>query len=198
MACPLRLFLFCVVCGGVRAWTRCRGRERSTVDAESRGLRHSEGCASTLPRTRTQRSGSRPKRRSKGADEAFAVRRKQSRADFATTQSPCGGAWQCVVSGRGRVALSSVILAKRESHMEGGKVPRQWTRRATSTTVILTKRGSPGQGRQSAISFPRRSRLGDSRAERENDSVFSELVSLPRQNQRGDSSPAAQALNDSR
>ena len=40
------------------------------------------------PRTRTQRSGSRPKRRSKGAGEAFAARRKRSPADFATTQSP--------------------------------------------------------------------------------------------------------------
>mgnify|MGYP004609573675 CR=1 FL=1 len=39
-------------------------------------------------RTRTQRSGSRTKRRSKGARGAFAVRRKRSRADFATTQSP--------------------------------------------------------------------------------------------------------------
>ena len=43
------------------------------------------------PRTRTQRSGSRPKRRSKGAREAFAARRKRSRADFATTQSPGQG-----------------------------------------------------------------------------------------------------------
>ena len=40
------------------------------------------------PRTRTRRSGSRPKRRSKGVSEAFDARRKRSRADFATTQSP--------------------------------------------------------------------------------------------------------------
>ena len=41
-------------------------------------------------RTRTRRSGSRPKRRSRGAGEAFAVRRKRNRAYFATTQGQRG------------------------------------------------------------------------------------------------------------
>ena len=36
-------------------------------------------------------------------------------------------------------------------------------------SVILAKRGSPGQGRGSALSLPWQNHLGDSRAEREND-----------------------------
>ena len=40
------------------------------------------------PPAKTQRSGFRGERRSKGADAAFAVRRKRSLADFATELSP--------------------------------------------------------------------------------------------------------------
>ena len=65
--------------------------------------------------------------------------------------------------GRGRVALSSVILAKR---------------------------GSPGQGQGSTLSLPWWNQQGDSRAKRENDSRISEPSPLPSRNHRWDSSVA--------
>ena len=87
------------------------------MDAEGCGFPSFRGVRSTPPRTRTQRSGSRPKRRSKGASEAFATRRKRSLADFATTQSP--GQGHTPNSGCGRVFYFSVILAQRGSPGEG-------------------------------------------------------------------------------
>ena len=163
---------------------RCRA-EHQTVDAEAKGLRHSEAAGrgrgapnspsfrgrrpwnppgrgiapkpwtrgdfhyhrhpreDSPPRTRTQRSGSRRNRRSKGANVAFAVRRKRSRADFATTQSPT-------------------------------------------------------QGRGSTLSLPWLNHPGDSSVAMLplNDSIFSTPVSLPSHNQQGDSSVAALPLND--
>ena len=74
--------------------------------------RHSRAPLPT-PRTRTRRSGSRPKRRSKGAREAFAVRRKRSRADFATTQSP---GWFHQGNDPASQNLLSFSRSARESH----------------------------------------------------------------------------------
>ena len=55
---------------------------------------------------------------------------------------------------------------------------------------------SPTQGLGSTISLPRQNHLGDSRAERENDSIFSEPSSLLSATNRGILRLLAQALND--
>ena len=89
-------------CGGVGTWTR--SLKVSVIQRAQ---------ATPPPRTRTQRSGSRPKRRSKGANVAFAARRKRSRADFATTQSP-------------RWFLH-------------GNDPQQWTRKVILSVIQMAK-----------------------------------------------------------
>ena len=95
--------------------------------------------------------------------------------------------------GRGRVALSTVILAKRGSPRQG-HTPNRGRVRPAASSVILAQRGSPRQGQGSTLSFPRQNQPGDSRAERENDSNVLEPLSLPRQNQPGDSSVASGSL----
>ena len=55
---------------------------------------------------------------------------------------------------------------------------------------------SPGQGQSNTTSLPRRNQRWDSRAERENDSKFSEPLSLPGGTIQGILRLLAQALND--
>ena len=50
-----------------------------------------------------------------------------------------------------------------------GHTPNRERGRVTSSTVILAKRGSPGQGQSSTLLLPLLNHPGDSRAEREND-----------------------------
>mgnify|MGYP004601994263 CR=1 FL=1 len=50
-----------------------------------------------------------------------------------------------------------------------GTTPNRGCGRVALSSVILAKRGSPRQGQRSTLSFPRWNHLGDSRAEREND-----------------------------
>ena len=82
-----------------------------------------------------------------------------------------------------------------------GAHAQQWTRKLKLSVI---QRGtqypveSPCQGQSSTTSLPFSSQQGDSRAKRENDSVISAPLSLPRRNQPGDSSVAALPLNDVR
>ena len=152
-----------------RSWTAYRGASVN-VDAETQSLRHSEAtqwpwnpprrgtrpnrgrrrvALSTVilakippPRTRTQRSGSRTKRRSKGAGEAFAARRKRSRADFATTQSP-------------RQGLGSTLSFPRWNQPGDSRAEREndsrkpWTRRLTISVIQRPQAvESHGQGQR--------------------------------------------------
>ena len=68
-----------------------RDGRRRTGDGGRRTKAPERGFAARIPfgaPAKTQRSGFRGERRSKGADAAFAVRRKRSLADFATELSP--------------------------------------------------------------------------------------------------------------
>ena len=62
-----------------------------------------------------------------------------------------------------------------ESHGQGQR-PNRGRGRVALSSVILAKRGSPGQGQSSTLPFPRQNQPGDSRAERENDSNVLEYV----------------------
>ena len=68
--------------------------------------------------------------------------------------------------------------------------------RVPFSSVILAKRGSPTEGRGSTTSLLHSNQPGDSRAERENDSKFSEPLSLPGGTIEGILRLLAQALND--
>ena len=130
------------------------------------------------PRTRTQRSGSRPKRRSKGANVASAVRRKRSRADFATTQSPIEGQ-------SGTSPVDAETRCYRHSEAEGRGIPQSgahaqpWTRKSCVFFRHPREAGIPhaGAGQYAVVTCT--NQQGDSRAERENDSRFSASLSLP-------------------
>ena len=118
-------------------------------------------------RTRTRRSGSRPKRRSKGAREAFAARRKRSRADFATTQSPTQGqsSMSSVDAGDSRLPPSS---------SRSGDPPRSGNA-VRCRYLGRTNRGIPARSARmtaefSIVAATLSNQQGDSRAERENDS----------------------------
>ena len=109
------------------------------------------------PRTRTQRSGSRRNRRSKGANVAFAVRRKRSRADFATTQSP---EWFRRGNDDGAKIMLSFSRSARESpewfrrgNDDGAKImlsfsrsareSPKWFRRSNDNVQLCTSMGDP-------------------------------------------------------
>ena len=57
-----------------------------------------------------------------------------------------------------------------------GHTPNRGRGRVALSSVILAKRGSPTQGQSSASPFPRCNQRWDSRAERENDSNVLEYV----------------------
>ena len=83
--------------------------------------------------------------------------------------------------------------AERENDVHNGDCvpgPNRGCGRVALSSVILAKRGSPGQGQRSTSSLPFRNHLGDSRAERENDSNIFRAVVVTCTNQLGDSSPA--------
>ena len=59
---------------------------------------------------------------------------------------------------------------------EEAHTPNRGRVRVALSSVILAKRGSHIQGQSSTSSFPRQNQPGDSRAERENDSNVLEYV----------------------
>ena len=72
--------------------------------------------------------------------------------------------------GRGRLKVSVIQRPQAVESPGQGHTPNSGRGRVALSTVILAKRGSPGQGRSSTLSLPFSNHPGDSRAERENDS----------------------------
>ena len=68
-----------------------------------------------------------------------------------------------------RPKVSVIQRAKPVESPRQGHTPNRGRGRVASSTVILAKRGSPRQGRGSTLSLPLLNHPGDSRAEREND-----------------------------
>ena len=102
----------------------------------------------------------------------------------------CGAAWTR------RLTTSVIQRPQAVESPEEGQQPNSGRGRVALSSVILAKRGSPTEGQSSTLSLPRCNQRGDSRAERENDSRVSEPSSLPRQSHSGDSSVALLPLND--
>ena len=111
-----------------RILPRSRAGQYVAVDAETQTLRHSEGCASTpwnpsvrgwalsLPR-RNHPGDSRAKRENdSNVFRAVVATSATNRGILRLLTQALNDGREC---GRGRVALSSVILAKRGSHAQG-------------------------------------------------------------------------------
>ena len=75
-----------------------------------------------------------------------------------------------------------------------GHTPNRGRGRVKVSSVILAKRGSPEEGQRSTLSLPLLNHPGDSRAERENDSNIFRAVVVTCTNQQGDSSVACGSL----
>ena len=114
-------------------------------------------------RTRTRRSGSRLKRRSSGAGEAFAVRRKRNRAYFATTQGQRGTSSLPVQTNQG--ILRSLTLPLNDSgwgvcaagykSLGYGGMSSPWTRRPTISVIQRPQAAeSHAQEQRSTSSLP--------------------------------------------